>query len=85
MSENDWRDICREYLENEQEDRIQKQNPGIYEQAYTVICLLINRRLVCCWSDMEKVLNNYNKKIVKEFTQKFKKTPVKGQLNKPFL
>ena len=81
MSENNWKDICREHLVNESEDRIKQENPkNVYDQAYTVICLLINKQIVCNWSDMEKVLNKFNKEIVNKFTQEFKEAPVQGQL-----
>ena len=33
MSEYNCKDICREYLENESEDRIEKENPkNVYDQ-----------------------------------------------------
>ena len=86
MSEDDCKEICREYLENESEDRIKKENPNcLYDQAYTVICCLINKREGCNWFDIEKVLSTVNMEIVKKFTQKFKEAWVQGQLNKPLL
>ena len=82
MSDNDCKEICREYLDNESEDRIKIENPNsVYDQAYTVICFLINKRKEFHWFDMEEVLNKLNKKIVKNFLQKFKEVPVQGQLN----
>ena len=82
----DWKEICREYLHNESEDRIKIENQNsVYDQAYTVIGLLINKKEEFLWRDMEEVLKNINKEIVKKFTQKFKEPPVQGQLNKPLL
>ena len=86
MSDNDCKEICRDYLDNESEDRIKIDNPNsVYDQAYTVICFLINKQEEFHWSDMEKVLNKYNKEIVEKFTEKFKEAPVQGQLNKHLL
>lgn len=81
MSDDDWKEICREYLEDESENRVIKENPkNVYDQAYSVICLLIIKQIVCNWSDMEKVLNNLNNKvIVKKFTQKFNEALEQGQ------
>ena len=86
MSDNDCKQIVIEYLDNEPEDRLKIENPNnVYDQAYAVICALIKERGEFYWSDMEKVLNNINKEIVKKFTQKFKEAPLQGQLNKPLL
>ena len=86
MSDNDWKEICREYLDNELEDRIEIDNRNsVYDQAYTVICSLINKQKEFLWCDMEKVLNKINKGIVEKFTQKFKEAPAQGKLNKPLL
>ena len=86
MSEDNWKEICREYLENESEDRIKNENSNSeYDQAYTVIRLLVKKQIVRSWSDMEQVLNKFNKEIVKKFIQKFKKPPAQGQLYKPLL
>ena len=79
MSGNDWKEICREYLDNESEDRIKVDNLTLYDRAYTVICSLIEKSKEIHWSHMEKVLNKINKKIVKQFTAKFKEAPVQGQ------
>ena len=81
MTDDDLMDICSEYLDNKTEDQIKKDNPNsIYEQSYAVIQLLINREKVFHWSDMREVLNKYNKKIVEEFTLKFKEAPEQGQV-----
>ena len=86
MLVKDWKEICREYLHNESEDRIKTENQNnVYDQAYTVICLLINKKEEFLWRDMKEVLNKISKEIVKKFTEKFKKPPVQGQLNKPLL
>ena len=81
MSDDDWKEICREYLDDESEDRVKIENPkNVYDQAYTVICLLIVKQIVCNWSDMEKVLNSLNNKvIVEKFTQKFNEALGQGQ------
>ena len=81
MSDDDWKEICREYLEDESENRVIKENPkNVYDQAYSVISLLIIKQIVCNWSDMEKVLNNLNNKvIVKKFTRKFNEALEQGQ------
>ena len=84
MSQHMWIDICRKYLNNESPNKIKEDIPyDIYEQAYYVISLLINTGKVSCWSDMENVLNECDKSIVKAFTLKFKEAPLQGQLNKP--
>ena len=86
MSDNDCKQICRDYLDYESEDRIKIENPNsVYDQAYTVIGSLINKREEFRWSDMEKVLNKYNKEIVKKFTQKFKEAHVEGQSYKSLI
>ena len=86
MSDNDCREICRDYLDNESEDRIKIENPkSVYDQAYVVFCSLINKREEFRWSDMKKVLNKYNKEIVKKFTQKFKEADVEGQSSKSLI
>ena len=80
MSQEDWKQILRNYLQNESESRIQKQHENsIYDQAYAVIILLIKKEIVSNWYDMEDILNQFNKGIVKDFWEKFnKKTPVQG-------
>ena len=86
MTESDWREICREYLDNVSEDGIKTDNPNsVYDQTYYVIRSLINKHKEFHWCDMEKVLNKFNKGIVKKFTDKFKKAPAQGQLNKSLL
>ena len=45
MSDNDWKEICRAYLDNELEDRIEIDNRNsVCDQAYTVICSLIKNK-----------------------------------------
>ena len=81
MTDGNMKDICREYLDSETEEQIKIKYPNnIYEQSYAVIDLLINKGKVFNWSDMTKVLNKYNKKIIKQFTLKFKEAPMQGQL-----
>ena len=81
MTDGDLMDICHDYLNHRTVEQIKSNNPNsIYEQSYAVIQLLINRGKVFDWSDMREVLNKYNKKIVKEFTLKFKDAPEQGQV-----
>lgn len=78
LSDDEWRQICSIYLSKESEDRIRKENRhSVYDQAYAVIRLLIDKQIVCKWSDMEKILNNIgNKAIGKKFREKFEKKSI---------
>ena len=72
-TEGDWRDICKHWLPGE-EERIECDNRKLYDQAYNVICLLIERGIVSTLSDMEHVLNPVSKAIMKTFKEKYKKS-----------
>lgn len=63
LSEDNYNDICREYLEDESEDRIKNENKKTYDRAYAVICFLIEKQIVCNLTDMEKLLIPVNKSI----------------------
>lgn len=73
MVDGDWRDICKKLLPEEIE-RVERDNKKLYDRAYNVVSLLIERGIVSTWSDMEKVLNPVNKEIVKTFKENYKKS-----------
>ena len=72
LSEDNYNDICREYLEDESEDRIKNENKKTYDRAYAVICLLIEKQIVCNLTDMEKLLIPVNKSIFIKLKEKLK-------------
>lgn len=72
LSEDNYNDICREYLEDESEDRIKNENKKTYDRAYAVICFLIEKQIVCNLTDMEKLLIPVNKSIFIKFKDKLK-------------
>lgn len=71
MTVQDWKDICKKFLPDE-EDRVICEHKKTYDQAYDVVCLLIERGKVSTWSDMENLLNQVNKTIAKRFKKKCK-------------
>ena len=86
MPEGNCNEICREHLVDESEDSIRRENGQSYDQAYTVIGLLIDKQKVCNWSDVEKQLIFVNKLIVKRFQEKFiKKAAVQGLCDQSLL
>ena len=73
MSEEDCDEICREYLRDESEHRIKKDNvKSVYDQSYAIIRLLIDKLIISDISDMENVLNMINKAILNKFRQKLR-------------
>ena len=72
LSEDNYNDICREYLEDESEDRIKNENKKTYDRAYAVICFLIEKQIVCNLTDMEKLLIPVNKSIFIKLKEKLK-------------
>ena len=73
MSEEDCDEICREYLRDESEHRIKKDNVNsVYDQSYAIIRLLIDKLIISDISDMENVLNMINKAILNKFRQKLR-------------
>ena len=74
ITSEDWKDVCKKFLPEEIE-RVRDDNNTVYDQAYNVVCLLIERGIVSTWSDMKKkVLNNVDRAIIKKFEEKSKKT-----------
>ena len=85
MSKDHYLDIFRDHLMGVQEDNIINDNEKTYDQAYTVIGLLIDKQIVCTWSDMEKLLIGLDISIVNRFKEKFKKkAPSQGLYKMPF-
>ena len=73
MREQDWQGICNQHLPGE-EERVKCDNQNVYDQAYAVVCLLMERGIVSTWSDMELVLDSFNKAIPRKFKEKYKRS-----------
>ena len=78
MSEKDYKEMCRKYLrdKSEADDQIIYKDNFLYDQAYDAICLLIDIGTVSNSSDIERVLNDVNKHILRKFREKFKRKPL---------
>ena len=73
MTQQDWQKICNQHLPGE-EERVKCDNQNLYDQAYAVVCLLMERGIVSTWSDMELVLDPFNKAIPRKFKEKYKRS-----------